>query len=255
MRAAPTPGRPVLADHFPHRAHNQSMNTLSSRALPLSLSPLVPQSLGPLVPWSPVCTPPPPLRKSPEILRSLSRKTHGFNRLSFLSVNYPVNFNPEKTPLSSPKGPALGAKRPLFRPFRARRRWPLDNCRATAHPLWARETENPGREARLPHCKCRLPHRRWLADHFPRRAHSRSINSNRSRAPYHKSHCPSVPIVRTGNCLTVVIIRHVCCFGFWQAARCAFFVRRSGPAASAQSDFNRHEASGHGFSRAAMSTS
>jgi hypothetical protein len=67
-------------------------------------------------------------------LHSFSRKTHGFNQFTFLSVNYPVNFNPEKTPLSSPKGPALGAKTSLFRPFVALRLRPLDKCRPLAHP-------------------------------------------------------------------------------------------------------------------------
>ena len=137
----PLPGRPVpppqvVADHFHLPAHNQSMNTLSSRALPQSLVPrsLVPQSLVPqsLVPRSLVpvfCTalsPTPPLWKSPGILRSFTRNTHRINLLPFLSVNYPVNFNPEKTPLFSPKRPALGAKTSLFRPFVPLRLQPLD---------------------------------------------------------------------------------------------------------------------------------
>jgi len=142
----PLPGRPVpppqvVADHFHLPAHNQSMNTLSSRALPQSLVPrsLVPQSLVPqsLVPQSLVprslvpvfCTalsPTPPLWKSPGILRSFTRNTHRINQFTFLSVNYPVNFNPEKTPLFSPKRPALGAKTSLFRPFVPLRLQPLD---------------------------------------------------------------------------------------------------------------------------------
>ena len=126
-----------IADHFPPRAHNQSMNTnISCGAFPVpqSLSPLVPWSLGPLVP---VLPPPPPLWKSPGILRSLSRNTPGINQFTFLSVNYPVNFNPEKRPLFSPKGPALGAKRPPFRSFCAHRLQPLDKCRPLAHPYRA----------------------------------------------------------------------------------------------------------------------
>jgi len=119
----------VVADHFPRRAHNQSMNSLSSRALPQSLSPLVPVFC---------LTPTPPLWKSASILHGFSRKTHGINQLIFLSVNYPVNFNPEKTPLSSPKGPALGAKRPHFRPFVALRLRPLDKCHSPKMPLQER---------------------------------------------------------------------------------------------------------------------
>ena len=140
----------VVADHFPSTAHTQRMNTLSSRvvlspsvpqslspsvprslspSVPQSLSPLVPQSLSPSVPWSlgplvPVL--PPPLWKSAGILRSFSRKTHGFNRLSFLSVNYPVNFNPEKRPVFRSKVAAWEAKGLLFRHFRALRLRPLD---------------------------------------------------------------------------------------------------------------------------------
>ena len=148
LREAPLPGRPVpppqvVADHFHLPAHNQSMNTLSSRALPQSLVPrsLVPQSLVPqsLVPQSLVprslvpvfCTalsPTPPLWKSPGILRSFTRNTHRINLLPFLSVNYPVNFNPENRPLFSPKAADLGVKRPPFRSFRAPRRRPLDKC-------------------------------------------------------------------------------------------------------------------------------
>ena len=70
--------------------------------------------------------PHPPLWKSPGILRSFTRNTHRINLLPFLSVNYPVNFNPEKTPLFSPKRPALGAKTSLFRPFVPLRLQPLD---------------------------------------------------------------------------------------------------------------------------------
>jgi len=61
MRAAPSPGWPILADHFPSQAHNQSMNTLSSRVV---LSPSVP---SPLVPSPSVPSPlvPSPLVPSP----------------------------------------------------------------------------------------------------------------------------------------------------------------------------------------------
>jgi hypothetical protein len=67
-------------------------------------------------------------------LHSFSRKTHGFNRLSFLSVNYPVNFNPEKRPVFRSKVAAWEAKGLLFRHFRALRLRPLDKCRPQAHP-------------------------------------------------------------------------------------------------------------------------
>jgi hypothetical protein len=123
--------RRCLADHFPPRAHNQLMNTDLIREQ--SLCPSVPRSLSPSVPWS-LSYPHPPLWKSASILHGFSRKTHGINQFTFLSVNYPVNFNPEKTPLSSPKGPALGAKTSLFRPFVALRLRPLDKCRPLAHP-------------------------------------------------------------------------------------------------------------------------
>ena len=134
-------GGQSFADHFPRRAHNQSMNTLSSRALPQSLSPsvpqslspLVPQSLGPLVPWS-LSYPHPPLWKSPGILHGFCRKTPVINQLTFLSVNYPVNFNPGKRPLFCPKVSDLGAKRKFIRPFCALRLRPLDKCRPQAHP-------------------------------------------------------------------------------------------------------------------------
>jgi hypothetical protein len=63
MRAAPSPGWPILADHFPSQAHNQSMNTLSSRVV---LSPSVP---SPLVPSPSVPSPlvPSPLVPSPSV--------------------------------------------------------------------------------------------------------------------------------------------------------------------------------------------
>jgi hypothetical protein len=48
-------GWPFLADHFSHWAHNQRMNTISSRQ-----QSSVPQSLGPLVPWSLFFALPPP---------------------------------------------------------------------------------------------------------------------------------------------------------------------------------------------------
>ena len=153
-RAAPLPGRPILADHFPSQAHNQSMNTLSSRvvlspSVPQSLSPLVPQSLSPSVPrslspsvpWS-LLYPHPPLWKTPGILRSITRNTHRINQFTFLSVNYPVNFNPEKRPVFRSKVAAWEAKGLLFRHFRALRLRPLDKCRPQARPYRAPSIAN-----------------------------------------------------------------------------------------------------------------
>jgi hypothetical protein len=85
----------------------------------------------------------PPLWKSSRILHCFLRKAPDINKLIFLSVNYPVNFNPEKTPLFSPKGPAWGAKRPHFRPFVAPRLRPLDKSCPPAHLCRARGVTVP----------------------------------------------------------------------------------------------------------------
>jgi hypothetical protein len=160
----------VVADHFPSTAHTQRMNTLSSRvvlspsvpqslspsvprslspSVPQSLSPLVPQSLSPSVPrslspsvpWS-LLYPHPPLWKTPGILRSITRNTHRINQFTFLSVNYPVNFNPEKRPVFRSKVAAWEAKGLLFRHFRALRLRPLDKCRPQARPYRAPSIAN-----------------------------------------------------------------------------------------------------------------
>jgi hypothetical protein len=89
----------LFADDFPRRAHNQSMNTLSSRVVPQSFNPLVP-----------VLYPTPPYVLPAIFCTYFSRNTPDINQLIFLSVNYPVNLNPQKTAFIHPKGPALGAK-------------------------------------------------------------------------------------------------------------------------------------------------
>jgi hypothetical protein len=85
-RSFPSPGAQSIHELF-IQPRPPSVPQSLSPSVPRSLSPSVPRSLGPSVPWSLRLTPHPPLWKSASILHGFSRKTHGFNRLSFLSVN------------------------------------------------------------------------------------------------------------------------------------------------------------------------